>query len=195
MNSQFLVALALVALAVCPAAAAAQENGTEATNETDGRVVGPTVEVSLQGAVNDSGDPEAMETIDDDTRIVSKDYDDGKMILIIDSDKPQFVSVTDAVAIMNGGIVTPDRFALREGRNRVEFPAQKQSGKAAVTLGVGNVVYAVVVDSQLNIISGPFDGSDVQQAALGGLSSGFLVTFLIAWRRVKGVKMAPERIL
>lgn len=186
MRFHIFIAAVLVATALVPAVAAADGNETES---------GPTIGVTLTGDTNQSADPEAVEKIDDNTRLISKEYTDGQMVLVIDSDTDQFVTITDAVAVMQGGTVPRARFALTEGRNRVTFTSSKKRGTAAVTLDTRNTLYAVVVKTGTTWVGGPYDEGDVQTSAISGLLSGIGVTALIAYRRVNGVSEQPERLL
>lgn len=180
------IALLLVT-AAAPGVASAQENTTGD---------GPTVEVeaSADGGDENSSRP-ALEWIDNLTAIESARLDGDHMVLVIRSKIGQRVTLTDAGAVMQGGEVPRKTVRLEAGRNRVRMPVTEYSGSVAVTISTRNVLYAKRLDTGSSLITGPYGKDDVQNSALGGLAAGLGVTGLIAYRRVKGVADAPERLI
>jgi hypothetical protein len=172
------IALLLV-LAVAPAVGVAQSN--ETGNQT--------VEISVETP------PEAREVIDNSTALLGKTVEGGRMVLIIQSDVTQRVTLTDAGSAWEGGEVTQRKVWLREGRNKVEIPVTEISGRVVVTVSTREVLYSIPVSTGSNLITGPYGAADVRNSALGGLVAGLGVTALLAVRRVRGVSDAPERLL
>lgn len=177
------VVLTVVSVSLLVGVATAQESNVS----TD-----PVVEVSL---TDNQSASESFETVDGNTRLVTSRHDDGVMVLIIESDKDQFITVTDAVAVMDGGTVPRSRFALSEGRNRVKFRVTKRDGWVAVTIDTRNTLFAVPIRTSTTWIGGPWSKSDAQNAGLAGLFAGLSVVTLAALRRVKGFSDTPERLL
>lgn len=176
--SRFLVVLLLVAL-LMPVGAVAQEGDSPAPVEVP------------------ESPEEPKEPIDGVTALVSAEYRgaSGNMVLVLDSKVQQRVTLVDAGAVLEGGEIARQSFTLQRGENKIRMPATKIQGKAVVTISTRNVLYAVVVQVDSNLITGPYDSQDVQLGALAGLSAGLAVTSVIAIRRVRGVGDSPERLL
>lgn len=187
MKIHIFLLVVLIATAALPGAALAQDSTP--TNESESAE--PRV-VLVDGSPDE---PEEFETVDVNTRLVDTRYKSGRMIMVLDSDKRQIVTVTDAGAVMQGGVVPRGRFVLSEGRNRVSFPATKVSGQSALTIETREVLFAVPYRHSTTWIGGPYSQSDVQNAGLAGVFAGVGTTALIALRRVRGLSDEPERLL
>jgi hypothetical protein len=190
MKTPFLLVLMVVATAIAPGIGAAQstpENGTES---------GPGVSISVDtGGENSTATPPAREAIDNLTSIESARLVEDRMILVFNSKIPQRVVLTDAGAVFSGGDVPQKSVFLDQGRNRVEMPVTEVQGRVAVTISTRSTLYSKVLDTGGSLISGPYNREDVQTGTLAGLVAGLGVTGVIAYRRVKGVTDAPERVL
>lgn len=182
MRFRFLLALLLVATAVLPGVALAQ-NAT------------PNASTTIDEPATNATAPAPVEPIDPLTGIESTSVEDGRMELVIRSDVVQRVVLTDAGAVWQGGEVPQREYTLQPGTNRVMIPVTEVSGRIAVTVATRRVLYSTVVVTSDPLIGGPFDRGDVQQAGLAGLVAGVGVTALIAYKRVRGTSDAPERIL
>lgn len=138
---------------------------------------------------------EPVEPVDTVTGIVSTTTENGRMIIVLQSDIVQRIVLTDAGAVWQGGEIPQREYTLQPGANRVSVPVTDVSGRFAVTIATQRVLYSVVVETDSPLIGGPFDQYDVQQAALAGLIAGITITALIAYKRVKGTSETPERML
>jgi hypothetical protein len=190
MKNIFCALLLLGAAAMIPVGALAAPNETTTT--------GPDVNVSVEvGADGSDDDPGAVdrEWIDNVTAIQSASLNDGRMTLVIYSKITQRLTLTDAGAVLTDGEVPRRTVTVNEGTNRVTVPVTPVSGRAPVTIATRNVLYAKSLESGSTLLTGPWGKQDVQVSALGGLFSGLFVTFVIAYRRVRGVTDEPERML
>lgn len=186
MNSKFFVLLLVVASALVPAAAVAQEDNSTST---------PTfVDVEAEGIDRYRNVTDAPEVIDAQTRVIDERYVDGRMIIIVESDEPQFVTIVDAVRVMSGGVAKKHRVPLREGLNRIEIPAMSDSGTAAITIDTGPVIKGVVVEHSPPLIRGPFTADDVYLSAAAGALSVAIVAVGVTIRAVTGRSESPERL-
>lgn len=156
---------------------------------------GLTVNVGVGEASNETDPDSALRWIDNLTAIESSDYAGGEMRLVLVSTVSQRVTLVDAGGVFGGGEVTRRQVRLQEGRNEVSIPVTEIQNSVVVTIGTRNVLYAEPIRTGSSLISGPWNKSDVQTAALSGLGAGVGVTALIAFRRVRGVSDAPRRIL
>lgn len=143
-----------------------------------------------------SAEPEAAaEPIDNLTAIESAEVVDGRMVLVLRSSITQRVTLTDAGAVFVGGEIPQKTVYLREGSNRVEIPVTEVSNRVAVTIATRNVLYAKTIQTGTDLISGPYDGRDAQNAALGGGLGVAVLTGLLAIKHVHGVGQVPRRKL
>ncbi|WP_224447012.1 hypothetical protein [Haloprofundus salilacus] len=114
--------------------------------------------------------------------------------MVIESDKAQFVTVVDAVAVMQGQSTPKHRVPLREGLNRVEVPVVSDDGTVAATVDTGPRIKGVVLEHNPPLISGPFTQSDVQLAAVAGACSVAIVSIIVVFRTISGRSESPERL-
>lgn len=169
-------------LLVAPIPVAAQDNNS-------------TVGVSV-----DANDPtdnrcEAPEPIDSNTALCSASYNGDRVVLVLKSDRTQRVTLTDAGAFMEGGVVNRQRFVLREGElNTVRLRATKVNGYVGVSVDTGDTLFAVPIETSSPIIGGPWSASDAQAAGVGGALSVSLTTFMLVFRRLRGRDTEAERV-
>lgn len=186
MKPVFIVLTTLVIALLAPGVAVAQES----TNETD-----ITISTSDDDEDHYQQLCKAPEMIDEATALCHSEIaDDGRAVLVIDSEKTQFVTVTDAASFMSGGDVPRKRVQLDEGYNTVRFPVTHHKGFAGVSVDTGGTLYAIPLENDRTLIGGPWTSQDAQLAAIGGASSVGLVSIVLVIRRITGRSTNPERI-
>lgn len=182
MKFNFLV-IALIALALFSGAAIAQDEGN-----------GTNVNIDV-GNQSDDGctDPE---TIDNRTQLCSAQLngDGSRVTLVFKSKLPQRITLTDAGGFMQGGVVNQKVVPMQTGRNRVTFRVTTVDGFSGVSVATQEVLYAVPLEKQSSLISGPFGATDVQISALGGAASVAFSMIVITIRTLTGKRDSPERV-
>ncbi|SDM46896.1 hypothetical protein SAMN04487949_1767 [Halogranum gelatinilyticum] len=157
-----LVVLFLALVATAPAAA--QESTTSTTTST------PNSTVTSSPDQNAS----TVQVIGPLTRITEWDYSDGTFRLTIEAKAPTLLTVTEAVTSDSSGTGTGTlvRKRLSKGTNVVRINVQDSSNPALSLTTPGSIEnneYAwVKVETSSSLIGGPFDGTDVRDAAIGG---------------------------
>jgi hypothetical protein len=199
MRALSLFVVLLIATAAVPVGAAAQGGTPQATTDDAIDAVANNTTITNETvpsvSSNDTGADPPAEPIDSLTSIESTRLEDGEMVLIIRSEIPQRITLTDAGAAWTGGKVPQQSYTLQTGTNRVSIPVTEVSGRVGVTIATKRVLYASVIKTESPVLTGPFGRDDVQTAALAGLFAGVGVTAVIAFRRVRGTDDEPERIL
>lgn len=162
------VTLALALLATPAAAAAVEETNTTATDT-------PASEVE---------DEDAATTIDANTRLVKATYHrkSGFVTLILESERPQVVTVTDAGGVFEGGEITRKNARLLPGKNRVRISVTEVQGNAAVTLDTGDVLYGIPVRRSG---ANPLEKVRATSAWIGGVVIAVSMFTLAAWREMR----------
>ncbi|WP_311170622.1 hypothetical protein [Halobellus ordinarius] len=178
MKLHFFVALTLVALAILPATAVAQD-----TN----------VSVEVPGSDN-STQQECTETVDETLAICSAQLDGDTVVLDLLSTETQRVTLTEAMR--TSGELSRQTFTISEGRNTLRFEMTQAvgSGDVGVTIDNGDVLYGKIVEKNNPLIGGPWRASDAQAAGLGGALSVSLSTFVLVLRRLRGDDTNTERV-
>ena len=88
------------------------------------------------------------ETIDNTTSICSSSVDhQGRMTLVLYSDRYQQITLTDSGAFAAGGQVPQRTFTLQKGRNRVQWRIVTTAQLQGVAIGTQEVLYAEPIDS------------------------------------------------
>lgn len=180
MNTKFFVLTAVVALALFSGVASAQDAGN-----------GSDVGVNVDAGQNSCPEPE---TIDNMTQICSAELKDGVAVLVLKSHYNQSIIVTDSGDFMAGGEVDQKPIKLLEGENKVRMRVTTVNGYAGVSISTRRVLYAVPVERQSTLISGPFDSNDVQISALGGAASVAIAMIWITIGTLTGKRESPERV-
>ena len=171
MRLTFILLLALVASAVVTGGVAAQDNTTAVGNATD----------------------ECTETINEYTAICDAELDGSDVVVELHTEGPQTIVVTEAFR-KGSGKLNQRRVSLDAGRNTVRHRVTVDGGSEGVTIAAGQVLYQKEVRTSSTIVSGPFTGSDVQAAGVGGSLGVALTTLYLVARRVYGKTEEPERI-
>lgn len=186
MKPHFLLITILVALALVTGSAAGQTG-----NETNS-----TVQVS-DDLLEELDDDEcsAPEAIDRNTVLCSADLEGDRAELVLRSDRPQRVTITDAGGFFAGGEVQRTRHQLRPDEpNTVRVLITEHRNMAGVTIDTGDVLYAVPLKDSSTLIGPPWAATDVQIGAIAGGLSTALVSGFIVLRSVYGRTEEPERI-
>lgn len=165
------------------------------------------VVASLSGAVAAQDAPNAtaenstdVEQSDECSRYVtehislcSADYVDGEAVLLLDADRRERITVTEAVPITEHREINRDSFIV-DGRTEVRLPVQAVNGAAGVTIDDGTTLYGVPLETSSTLIGGPFTASDAQAAGIGGGVGVALVTVYLVAKVVYGRTEKPERL-
>jgi hypothetical protein len=178
MKPHFLLVTILIAAALLPGAAIAQQNATTGD------------------FVNEVGDTCAEpEAIDAYTVLCESELDGDTAELVLRSDRDQRITLTDAGGVMAGGEVNRQRFTLREDEaNTVRFRVTTSQGFAGVTIDTGPVLYAVPLETSTTLIGPPWSESDVQLGAIAAGLSTAIVSGVVVLRAIYGRTDDPERI-
>lgn len=169
---------ALVVLGMVTTVASAQEgqNNSTSTNSTSDTISSTTVQ-----------------TIDQNTRITNWSYSDGEFVLLVAADSPTRMTITQSIDTRDAdsGTGTILRRSLSSGENRIVVNTHGSSSSPALFIttpqSIENEEYTYVkADSPSNLIpQGPYSGSDVQAAGVGGaLSVAVMVLFRGAQAKV-----------
>ncbi|TKX80269.1 hypothetical protein [Halorubrum sp. SD626R] len=174
MLSRFFI-IALVVVASLSGAVAAQDpNTSAATNGT---------------AQADTCDQYVTEYIS----LCSAEYDGSAAVLVLDADRRERITVTEAVSLTEPRELNRESFIV-DGRTTIRFAVTPENGAAGVTIDDGTTLYGIPLESSSTIVPGPFTGSDVQAAGVGGSLGVALTTLYLVARRVYGKTEEPERI-
>ena len=176
------LAVALLLLVTLTGGAIAQTNQTTPT---------VTVETSTSSS---SDENQTVEPIDRSTGLVDSRVEGESMILVIESNRPQQVTLTDTGSAMNGQRTPVHTVQLQKGTNRLTVPAQSFEGHYIVTISTGEYLYPVVKDHSATIVGPPWTVSDVRLAAGAAGLTVVLVSILVTYLSVSGRTTEPERI-
>lgn len=171
MRLTFFVLFALAASTVAVGGVTAQDNTTAAGNATD----------------------ECTETINEYTAICDADLDGSDVVIDLHTEGPQTIVVTEAFR-KGSGELNQRTVSLDAGRNTVRHRVTVDGGSEGVTIAAGQTLYQKEVRISSTIVSGPFTGSDVQAAGVGGSLGVALTTLYLVARRVYGRTEEPERV-
>lgn len=136
--------------------------------------------------------------VDQLTTLVDYRLDAGELVLVFDSDGGNTVTVTETAPGSGATQVSVRRFDLARGKEVVRVPLMSASNpsvlitsRLSLEAGTGT---AVKVQNGVTLLAGPYDGSDVRDAALGGALGVAAVIALGALRTVTGESDEGERI-
>ncbi|WP_049983592.1 hypothetical protein [Halorubrum sp. BV1] len=176
MNSRFIL-IAVVAVATLSGGVAAQD----ATNAT--------VQTPNGTAQADACTQQITEHID----LCSAEYDGSAAVLVLDGDRRERITVTEAVALTEPRELNRQSYVV-DGRTTIRFSVQPSNGAAGVTIDDGTTLYGVPLQASSPIVAGPFTASDAQAAGLGGGLGVGLVTLYVVAKVVYGRDEKSERI-
>lgn len=120
--------------------------------------------------------------IDEETRICGSDYDEDRGVawVVIESDRPQTVVVSDAGSFMAGGQVPQTRVRVTpDERVNISVPYQRYEGVLALSVSTRSTLWAEIVDKD-NLIDQPTKNDGL--ALLSGI--GVTLTSLVGLNRL-----------
>ena len=145
----------------------------------------------------EAGQNQTHERIDQDTRLISASYDDGDgtATVVIESDVAQKITVSDAGAFVEGGVVKQRTVIVSPGeRVEITMPVTKSNGYTGVSIATPETLYAVPLKSQVDFFEGQSTWQTVQVAAIGGAFGVIVMAVILAWRLRDGGKSKVERL-
>ncbi|MFK8212081.1 hypothetical protein [Haloferax volcanii] len=177
-----------------PGTVAAQETATaSAPTETTTAAAPPTAsessnETTYYGDV--AGDPLL--------RIVDAEYRDGTAIITLEADAPRLVTVTAPTGSTSAGVASGNivRRSVPNGRSTIRVASPEPRVTLTTSTSVGNGQYTEIRfdDGGSALIAGPFTGTDVRDAAIGGAFGTSFGALLIIVRRRFGLHRGMERV-
>lgn len=183
----------------------ADEHGDDSTPEGEGRSDSTPGEESTGASTPtpeaNSTSSSTVQVVGPLVRIVDWEYKNGAFVLELEAKAPALLTVTESIDNRGegSGTFTVTRHRLASGRNSLTIPVAKVSGTASISLTTpGSLAnnegaYLKVRDSS-PIIRGPFDGSDVTDAAIGGALAMLLAMVDEAVGAKLGVGKGIERV-
>jgi len=148
----------------------------------------------------DAGQNQTHERIDNATVLVSSSFDNGTATVVIESEIPQEIVLSDAGDFVQGGEVDQRTVFLEPGeRARISMPVTKTNGFAGLSISTQETLYAVPLENestteQVSWFQSESTWRTVQTAAVGGASGVLVVALLLAYRLRDGGKERTERI-
>jgi len=149
---------------------------------------------------NSTAGARPAEQIDANTRLVSSSYDpqNETASVVIESERAQAITVSDAGAFTQGGEIPRRTVVVDDGeRVTVELPVTTVNGKVGLAISTDETLYAevITVNPDDSLFQGRPTWQDMQVAGFSGFVGGLLVISLVAWHRVKSDQGEVERIL
>jgi hypothetical protein len=144
------------------------------------------ISVSLVGEENTS----CTETVDSRTAVCSSSLDaDDRMTLVLYSNGPQRVTITDAGDFVAGGQVSVRDVTLKDGKNRIEWRINTDAEFVGVGISTPNAIYSEPIQPYKPGLL-PGDPSISDTVLVGGtvflLFAGGMPLTLYAYRRSRG---------
>jgi len=145
---------------------------------------------------NSTEEPSDTEIIDENTRLVSAEYDeeDGEAVVTIESATPQAITVTDAGAFIQGGEVRQRTVTVTPGRSTIRMAVTKVDGYTGVSIATRQTLYAVPIETSADVFAGSATWETVQAGAVGGAFGVIALAGVIAWRMRSGGRSKRRRI-
>ncbi|RDZ54487.1 hypothetical protein C5C07_02875 [Haloferax sp. Atlit-4N] len=187
-----LVSCIALLLAV-PGTVVAQETSTaSAPTETTTAAAPPTAsessnETTYFGDV--AGDPLL--------RIVDAEYRDGTAIITLEADAPRLVTVTAPTGSTSAGVASGNivRRSVPKGRSTIRVASPEPRVTLTTSTSIRNEQYTEIrFEDGSALIAGPFTGTDVRDAAIGGAFGTSFGALLIIVRRRFGLHRGMERV-
>jgi hypothetical protein len=133
---------------------------------------GGNVTVDPEQPVEETPESDPCQQIDEDTRICGSDYDPetGMAWVVVESDRPQTVVVSDGGSFMAGGNVPQTRTRVTPGKRvKISVPYQRYEGVLALSVSTRDTLWAEIVDKD-SLVDQPRK-DDAMALLLGVLSS------------------------
>ncbi|WP_410764747.1 hypothetical protein [Haloferax sp. DFSO60] len=195
MKTRIIVISCIALLLVATGSAVAQENST-ATASAPTETTTPEATPSDSEASNSttyygdvSGDPLL--------RIVDAEYRDGTAIITLEADAPRLVTVTAPTGSTSAGVASGNivRKSIPKGRSTIRIVSPEPRITLTTSTSISNGKYTELrFEHGSALISGPFTGKDVRDAAIGGTLGTAFVALLVIVRRRFGLHKGMERV-
>jgi len=131
-----------------------------------------TVDPEPTQPVEETPESDPCQQIDEDTRICGSDYDaeTGVAWVVIESDRPQTVVVSDGGSFMAGGEVPQTRTRVTpDEKVKISVPYQRYEGVLALSVSTRDTLWAEIVDKD-TLVDQPRK-NDAMALLVGVLSS------------------------
>jgi len=190
-----IILVSCIALLVAvPGTVAAQETATaSAPTETTTAAAPPTASESSNETAY-FGDVAGDRAV----RIVSAEYVDGTAVLVLESDLPRTVTVTAPTGSTSAGAAAGNLVSrpIPPGRTTVRIDSPEPRVTIVTSYSIENGKYTEIRfdDGGSALIAGPFTGTDVRDAAIGGAFGTSFGALLIIVRRRFGLHRGMERV-
>jgi hypothetical protein len=118
-----------------------------AQDDPDGGNV--TIDPEPTQPVEETPESDPCQQIDEDTRICGSDFDAEKGVawVVVESDRPQTVVVSDAGSFMAGGEIPQTRTRVTpDKRVKISVPYQRYEGTLALSVSTRDTLWAEIVD-------------------------------------------------
>ncbi|UVE49634.1 hypothetical protein KU306_12030 [Haloferax larsenii] len=130
-------------------------------------------------------------------RIVDAEYRDGTAIITLEADAPRLVTVTAPTGSTSAGVASGNivRRSVPEGRSTIRITSPEPHVTLTTSTSISNNKYTEIrFEDGSSLISGPFTGKDVRDAAIGGALGTSFGALLIIVRRRFGLHRGMERV-
>ncbi|EMA03630.1 hypothetical protein C438_13429 [Haloferax denitrificans ATCC 35960] len=176
-----------------PGTVAAQETATaSAPTETTTAAAPPTASESSNETAY-FGDVAGDRAV----RIVSAEYRDGTAIITLESDLPRTVTVTAPTGSTSTGAAAGNLVnrPIPPGRTTIRIDSPEPRVTIVTSYSIENGQYTEIrFEDGSALIAGPFTGTDVRDAAIGGALGTSFGALLIIVRRRFGLHRGMERV-
>jgi len=204
---RILILLTLISCIASPVAAQAANNTTATPTPTpEASPTATATPTSTPMATPEPNPPEdntsAVVAIGPNTRITEWTYRGGAFHLVVEADIPMRLTITEAVQQegSGSGTITFTRRNLAAGTNEFRIPAELHNGEATITLSTSaseaqdTAAFLHYDGGGASLLSGPYDGSDVRDAGIGGALGTSLGALYVVARAKLGADQGGERL-
>jgi hypothetical protein len=125
------------------------------------------------------------EQIDSDTRIIDSSVSNGTATVVLESDRPQAVTLADAGGFSKGGVIERRTVVLSDGeRSQIEIPVTEVDGRYGVSISTDKTLYAEIIrDGSSSSSVEPPDRNDQLALVVGAVLVGILSVVYARYRR------------
>jgi hypothetical protein len=135
------------------------------------------------------------EPIDEDTVLCSAELDGNTAVLVVESDRLQRITLTDAGGFLEGGRITRKHWTVKPDQPMtLRIDVTRSDGFAGVAVDTRETLYAVPLESRSPLIAGPISMPMLQAGVLGASISTALIILLKTYRYGAGKESEPERV-
>ncbi|MGB9957446.1 hypothetical protein ACOZ4B_13810 [Haloferax prahovense] len=130
-------------------------------------------------------------------RIVDAEYRDGTAIITLEADAPRLVTVTAPTGSTSAGVASGNivRRSVPKGRSTIRVASPEPRVTLTTSTSIRNQQYTEIrFEDGSALIAGPFTGTDVRDAAIGGAFGTSFGALLIIVRRRFGLHRGMERV-